>query len=94
MNITICGSVKLHSVKISLIQEFYTSCGWTVFIPDLSMRSGKDIDTCRIRMKRLIDISDKVVIISNCDGTIGEQTVQYMYYAIENHKIIDIIPMS
>lgn len=94
MNMTICGSVKRHAVKMSLMQEFYTACGWTVFLPDLSTRSGKDIETCFIRMQRLIDISDKVIIIANSDGSIGEHTLKDMHYAIDKAKVIDIIPMS
>lgn len=94
MNLVICGSVKLHSIEMSIMQEFYTSCGWTVFLPDLSERSGKDIDTCFVRMQRLIDISDKVIIIANSDWSIGEHTLKDMYYAIDKAKVIDIILMS
>lgn len=94
MILVLCGSVREYGRAMSLMCEHYTMCGWTVLMPDLSDRIGKDKGVYTNRHKRLINLASKVIVLSDERGRMGESVTEEFIYACEQNKDVEIITMS
>jgi hypothetical protein len=91
--VTICGSMRFYDYMLQVAAQ-ETLEGRIVLAPFCAVTPGQQDEDAKRRLDELhlrkIDLAERIIVVTNGDGYIGESTSREVAYALSKGKAMDV----